>query len=130
MPPECLILTMKANQKYFPLLDARGQLTNKFLVVSNIRPDDPSAVIEGNERVVRPRLADAKFFFDQDRKKTLESRVPGLDKVVYHGKLGTMGERVERVRAIARAIGRAAAAAPCAGRAGRRARRCSPRPTC
>ena len=105
VPQECLILTMKANQKYFPLLDAAGKLTNKFLVVSNIRPADPSRVIEGNERVVRPRLADAKFFFDQDRKRTLESRVPGLDKVVYHGKLGTQGERVERVRAIARAIG-------------------------
>ena len=104
VPQECLILTMKANQKYFPLLDAAGRLTNKFLVVSNIRPDDPSRVIEGNERVVRPRLADAKFFFDQDRKKTLESRVVGLDKVVYHGKLGTQGERVQRVRVIARGI--------------------------
>ncbi len=104
VPQECLILTMKANQKYFPLLDAAGKLTNKFLVVSNIRPEDPSRVIEGNERVVRPRLADAKFFFDQDRKKTLESRVAGLDKVVYHGKLGTQGERVSRVRAIAKAI--------------------------
>jgi glycyl-tRNA synthetase beta chain len=67
VPQECLILTMKANQKYFPLLDADGKLTNKFLVVSNIRPPDPSAVVGGNERVVRPRLADAKFFFDQDR---------------------------------------------------------------
>ena len=105
VPQECLILTMKANQKYFPLLDAAGKLTNRFLVVSNIRPADASAVIEGNERVVRPRLADAKFFFDQDRKKTLESRVPGLAKVVYHNKLGTQGERVERVRAIARVIG-------------------------
>jgi glycyl-tRNA synthetase beta chain len=105
VPPECLILTMKANQKYFPLLDAEGQLTNRFLVVSNITPDDPSAVIGGNERVVRPRLADAKFFFDQDRKKTLASRVEGLDKVIYHNKLGTQGERVERVRAMARAIG-------------------------
>jgi glycyl-tRNA synthetase beta chain len=104
VPPECLILTMKANQKYFPLLDAAGQLTDKFLVVSNIRPDDPSAVVQGNERVVRPRLADAKFFFDQDRKKTLESRVPALDKVVYHAKLGSMEQRVQRVRAIARAI--------------------------
>jgi len=72
--------------------------------VSNIAPADPSAVIQGNERVVRPRLADAKFFFDQDRKKTLESRVPGLSKVVYHGKLGTQGDRAERVRAIAHAI--------------------------
>ena len=104
VPQECLILTMKANQKYFPLLDPQGKLTNKFLVVSNISPVDASAVIGGNERVVRPRLADAKFFFDQDRKKTLESRVAGLGKVVYHNKLGSQGERVERVRAIARAI--------------------------
>ena len=105
VPQECLILTMKANQKYFPLLDASGRLTNKFLVVSNINPADASFVIGGNERVVRPRLADAKFFFDQDRKKTLASRVEGLGKVVYHNKLGSQGERVERVRAIARAIG-------------------------
>ena len=104
VPQECLILTMKANQKYFPLLDAAGKLTNKFLVVSNIRPDDASAVIGGNERVVRPRLADAKFFFDQDRKKPLDSRVLGLAKVVYHNKLGTQGDRVERVQAIARGI--------------------------
>ena len=104
VPQECLILTMKANQKYFPLLDASGKLTHQFLIVSNIQPADASAVIEGNERVVRPRLADAKFFFDQDRKKTLESRVEGLGKVVYHNKLGTQGERVERVRAIAKAI--------------------------
>ena len=102
VPQECLILTMKANQKYFPLLSADGKLSNKFLIVSNIRPADPSAVIGGNERVVRPRLADAKFFFDQDRKKTLESRVPGLDKVVYHGKLGSQGERINRVRTIAK----------------------------
>ena len=105
VPQECLILTMKANQKYFPLLDAAGKLTNKFLVVSNISPEDASAVIGGNERVVRPRLADAKFFFDQDRKKSLESRVAGLAKVVYHNKLGTQGERMQRVAAIARAIG-------------------------
>ena len=104
VPQECLILTMKANQKYFPLLDAAGKLTHKFLVVSNITPSDPSAVIQGNERVVRPRLADAKFFFDQDRKKSLADRVPALGKVVYHGKLGSQGERVERVRQIARAI--------------------------
>jgi glycyl-tRNA synthetase beta chain len=104
VPQECLILTMKANQKYFPLLDVSNKLTNKFLVVSNITPDDASLVIGGNERVVRPRLADAKFFFDQDRKKTLASRVDGLGKVVYHNKLGTQGERVERVRAIAKAI--------------------------
>ncbi len=104
VPQECLILTMKANQKYFPLLDAQGKLTHRFLVVSNISPADPSAVIQGNERVVRPRLADAKFFFDQDRKKTLAARIEGLSKVVYHNKLGTQGERSERVRAIAHAI--------------------------
>jgi len=105
VPQECLILTMKANQKYFPLLDAAGKLTNKFLVVSNIKPGDASAVIGGNERVVRPRLADAKFFFDQDRKKSLADRIPGLAKVVYHNKLGTQGERAQRVAAIASAIG-------------------------
>ena len=104
VPQECLILTMKANQKYFPLLDDQGRLTNRFLVVSNINPADPSRVVQGNERVVRPRLADAKFFFDQDRKKTLQSRVPQLAKVVYHGKLGSQGDRAERVRAIGHAI--------------------------
>lgn len=102
VPAECLILTMKANQKYFPLLDAQGRLTHQFLVVSNINPPDPRRVIEGNERVVRPRLADAQFFFDQDRKKTLADRVQGLDKVVYHAQLGSQGERVQRVRLIAR----------------------------
>jgi glycyl-tRNA synthetase beta chain len=104
VPQECLILTMKANQKYFPLLDAAGRLTHQFLVVSNVSPADPSAVIAGNERVVRPRLADAQFFFEQDRKRTLESRVHGLDKVVYHAKLGSQGERMRRVRAMAGAI--------------------------
>ncbi len=107
VPQECLILTMKANQKYFPLLDADGKLTNKFLIVSNINPADASDVIGGNERVVRPRLADAKFFFDQDRKKTLESRLSSLDKVVYHNKLGSQGKRTNRVRAIARLIANA-----------------------
>jgi len=105
VPQECLILTMKANQKYFPLLDANGKLTNKFLVVSNIRPDDASAVIGGNERVVRPRLADAKFFYDQDRKQPLDLRVHGLDRVVYHNRLGSQGDRVQRVQAIAFKIG-------------------------
>ena len=106
MPQECLILTMKANQKYFPLLDAQRQADQQ-VPGGQQHParTTPSAVIGGNERVVRPRLADAKFFFDQDRKKTLASRVAGLAKVVYHNKLGTQGERVERVRAIAKAIG-------------------------
>jgi glycyl-tRNA synthetase beta chain len=118
VPQECLILTMKANQKYFPLLDASGKLTNKFLIVSNINPADPSAVIGGNERVVRPRLADAKFFFDQDRKKTLESRITSLDKVVYHNKLGSQGQRTERVGAIAIAIGNKIGGADLASKAG------------
>ncbi|MBL9076631.1 MAG: glycine--tRNA ligase subunit beta [Planctomycetes bacterium] len=107
VPQECLILTMKQNQKYFPLLDASGKLSDRFLLVANVRPQDPSAVVSGNERVVRPRLADAKFFFDQDRKKKLADRLPGLAKVVYHNKLGSQGERIERLRAIARAIGAA-----------------------
>jgi len=106
VPQECLILTMKANQKYFPLLDAKGRLTNRFLIVSNIRPADASAVIGGNERVVRPRLADAKFFFDQDRKKPLASRVEKLGNVVYHNKLGTQLERVQRVTKLAGEIAR------------------------
>lgn len=105
VPQECLILTMKANQKYFPLLDAQGKLANKFLLVSNIRPTDPGFVVAGNERVVRSRLADAKFFFDQDRKKTLASRIPELDKMVYHNKLGSQGLRMHYVRAIAKMIG-------------------------
>ena len=105
VPQECLILTMKANQKYFPLLDTQGKLANKFLLVANIQPTDPGLIIGGNERVVRSRLADAKFFFDQDRKKKLASRVPELDKVVYHNKLGTQGQRMQYVRAIASMIG-------------------------
>ena len=104
VPQECLILTMKANQKYFPLLDANNKLTNKFLIVSNITPANPFKVVDGNERVVRPRLADAKFFFDQDRKKTLASRISGLEKVVYHNKLGTQAERSTRVSDLAKAI--------------------------
>jgi len=106
VPAECLILTMKANQKYFPLLDKNGRLINKFLIVSNINPADSSSVVGGNERVVRPRLSDAQFFYDQDRKKTLESRVNGLSKVVYHNQLGTQGERMQRVCTIAESIAR------------------------
>lgn len=122
VPQECLILTMKANQKYFPLLDANGKLTNKFLIVSNIKPADPSKVVGGNERVVRPRLADAKFFFDQDRKKTLESRISGLDKVVYHNKLGSQGERNARVVRIASAIAKQLGDASLVAKAGQAAK--------
>jgi glycyl-tRNA synthetase beta chain len=100
VPQECLILTMQTNQKYFAT-QKNGKLTNRFLIVSNIETQDPSLIISGNERVVRPRLADAKFFFDQDRKQTLESRLPKLVNVVYHGKLGSQADRNARVTAIA-----------------------------
>ena len=101
VPPECLVLTMKLNQKYFPLFLSEGGLSSRFLIVSNMRLDDPRNVIEGNERVVRPRLADARFFFETDKKMKLADRVPKLAGVVYHNKLGSLGERVERVRALA-----------------------------
>jgi glycyl-tRNA synthetase beta chain len=104
VPAECLVLTMRQNQKYFPLFDGAGKLTNRFLIVSNMRPDDPSAIVGGNERVVRPRLADARFFFDTDRKTKLADRVPQLATVVYHNKLGTQLERVERLRRLATRI--------------------------
>jgi glycyl-tRNA synthetase beta chain len=106
VPQECLILTMKANQKYFPLLDTNGKLTNHFLIVSNIRPADASLVTGGNERVVRPRLADAKFFYDKDRRQSLESRVEKLANVVYHNKLGTQLQRVERIATLSGTIAR------------------------
>jgi glycyl-tRNA synthetase beta chain len=102
VPQECLILTMRLNQKYFPLFNKdTGALTNQFLIVSNMPTDKPHAIIEGNERVVRPRLADAQFFFETDRKTPLHARVAQLDSIVYHNKLGTQLERVDRVRAIA-----------------------------
>lgn len=102
VPQECLILTMRLNQKYFPLFNKdTGALTNQFLIVSNMPTDKPHAIIEGNERVVRPRLADAQFFFETDRKTPLHARVAQLDSIVYHNKLGTQLERVGRVRAIA-----------------------------
>ena len=104
VPQECLILTMKANQKYFPLINDQGALVNRFLVVSNISPKDTRAVVGGNERVVRPRLSDAKFFFDQDRKISLKTRAAGLAKVVYHQQLGTQAQRTQRVQRIAAGI--------------------------
>ena len=104
VPQECLILTMKTNQKYFPVMTQDGKLTQHFLVVSNISSPDMTAVIGGNERVVRPRLADAKFFYEQDCKKTLESRVAGLERVVYHNKLGNQFERMQRVVSVARQL--------------------------
>jgi glycyl-tRNA synthetase beta chain len=104
VPQECLILTMQTNQKYFALTDAGGKLRSRFLIVSNIATDDPQHIIGGNERVVRPRLSDAKFFFEQDKKKTLESRLPLLANIVYHNKLGTQAERGLRVTRLAGAI--------------------------
>jgi glycyl-tRNA synthetase beta chain len=103
---------MRTNQKYFPLFDKSGKLTEKFLVVSNMQVDNPKNIIEGNQRVVRPRLADARFFYDQDRKSRLETRVPGLGKVVYHNKLGSQLERVERVQLLAGKIARLIGADP------------------
>jgi glycyl-tRNA synthetase beta chain len=104
VPQECLILTMRANQKYFPLVDGGGKLLNRFLIVSNMRVADPSNIIAGNQRVVRPRLSDARFFLDQDHKHTLESRLPRLEAVVYHNKLGNQLERVARLERLARTI--------------------------
>ena len=101
VPQECLILSMRTNQRYFPLFETNGKLKNQFLIVSNMRIDDPSGIIDGNERVVRPRLADAQFFFDQDRRETLASRLPQLAQVVYHARLGTQAERSERIRRLA-----------------------------
>lgn len=101
VPQECLILTMQTNQKYFALTDAEGRLRSRFLIVSNLATDDPRHIIQGNERVVRPRLSDAKFFFEQDKKKRLADRVPGLSNVVYHNKLGTQAQRTERLTALA-----------------------------
>lgn len=118
VPQECLILTMRQNQKYFPLFDAAGKLTNKFLIVSNMRLADPKNIVEGNQRVVGPRLEDARFFYNQDRKQRLEERVPQLARVVYHNKLGSQLERVERVQLLAGKVARAIGADPVlAGRA-------------
>ncbi len=104
VPQECLILTMQQNQKYFALEGKDGRLQNRFLLVSNLDAHDPEPIIRGNERVLRARLADAKFFYDQDRRYRLESRVPKLNSVVYHNKLGSQLDRVERVRAIGRFV--------------------------
>ena len=112
VPQECLILTMRQNQKYFPLFDASGKLGNKFLIVSNMRLADPGNIVEGNQRVVGPRLEDARFFYNQDRKQRLEERVPQLARVVYHNKLGSALERVERVQLLAGKIAREIGADP------------------
>ncbi|WP_186205987.1 glycine--tRNA ligase subunit beta [Burkholderia gladioli] len=112
VPQECLILTMQTNQKYFALTDAAGKLRSRFLIVSNIETATPVEIVEGNERVVRPRLADAKFFFETDKKTSLADRVPRLANVVYHNKLGSQLARVERIEAIAAGIAPAIGADP------------------
>lgn len=101
VPAEALIYTMKDDQKYFPLLDQNGKLLNKFLFVSNIESKNPSVVIAGNEKVVRPRLADAQFFFETDKKKTLESRLESLDSVLFQKQLGTLKDKSERISELA-----------------------------
>ena len=106
VPPECLILTMRQNQKYFPLFDAAGRLLPKFLIVSNMKVADPRHIVGGNERVVRPRLEDARFFYHQDRKHRLEERVPQLAKVVHHNKLGSQLDRVQRIQLLSGKIAR------------------------
>jgi glycyl-tRNA synthetase beta chain len=116
VPQECLMLTMKANQKYFPLVDAGGKLLNRFLVVSNMQIDDPRHIIAGNERVLRARLADAKFFFDQDRRKKLADLVEPLGTVVFHNKLGTQLERAQRIERLAETIASLVGAEPSAAR--------------
>lgn len=120
VPQECLILTMQQNQKYFPLLNQNGKLMNRFLLVSNLQTEDPSHIIRGNERVLRARLSDAEFFYKQDQKATLESRLPKLANVVYHNKIGSQAERIERLQSIAahiaKALGADAAAAERAAR--------------
>jgi glycyl-tRNA synthetase beta chain len=106
MPQECLILTMRQNQKYFPLFDSAGKLLPRFLIVSNMKVADARNIIGGNERVVRPRLEDARFFYNQDRKVRLEARVPQLAKMVYHNKLGSQLERVGRIQLLTGTIAR------------------------
>jgi glycyl-tRNA synthetase beta chain len=100
VPQECLILTMQQNQKYFALTNQQGKLKNRFLLVTNIESKDPTVIVNGNERVLRARLSDAKFFFDQDRKKTLFSRLDHLSAVVYHNKIGNQRQRIDRLASL------------------------------
>jgi glycyl-tRNA synthetase beta chain len=106
VPQECLILSMQSHQRYFPLLDANGRLLPRFLLVANLETSAAELIVHGNERVLRARLADAKFFYDQDRKIRLEARLPRLEEVVYHNRLGSQGERVRRLVRLASTIAR------------------------
>ncbi|WBA17936.1 glycine--tRNA ligase subunit beta [Salinivibrio kushneri] len=101
VPSEALVYTMKGDQKYFPVYDANGELLPKFIFVSNIESKDPAQVISGNEKVVRPRLADAEFFFDTDRKRPLIDRLPELDSAVFQKQLGTIKDKTDRITALA-----------------------------
>src|SRR6266568_7625940 len=112
VPHECLVLSMQQHQRYFPLADANGKLLPRFLIVGNMQVDEPAIIVRGNERVLRARLSDAKFFYDQDRKERLEARVPKLATVVYHSKLGSQLERVERIQLLAGKIARQIGANP------------------
>jgi glycyl-tRNA synthetase beta chain len=112
VPQECLILTMRQNQKYFPLFDGAENLLPRFLIVSNMKVADPGHIVSGNERVIRPRFEDARFFYNQDRKVRLEARVPALGNVIYHRKLGTQLERTQRIQLLAGKIARALNADP------------------
>ncbi|MGA1693876.1 MAG: glycine--tRNA ligase subunit beta [Burkholderiaceae bacterium] len=123
VPQACLILTMQQNQKYFALTDTEGHLVNRFLLAANLESKHPQAVVHGNERVLRARLSDAKFFFDQDRKRRLEDRLPALAQVVYHNKIGSQAERIARLEALARGLAPLVGANPdAAGRAARLAK--------
>ena len=104
VPQECLMLTMKQNQKYFPLVDGQGRLSNRFLLVSNMAVAHPHHIVHGNQRVLRARLADARFFYDQDRREPLAARVPRLANVVYHNQLGSQRERIQRIEHLAETI--------------------------
>ncbi|QYK12963.1 glycine--tRNA ligase subunit beta [Shewanella rhizosphaerae] len=101
VPAEALVYTMKGDQKYFPVFDKEGTLLPHFIFVSNIESKDPAQIIAGNEKVVRPRLADAEFFFETDKKHSLESRLASLETVVFQQQLGTIKDRVERISALA-----------------------------
>jgi len=106
VPHEALILTMKKNQKYFHLLDASGRLMNHFITIANIESPTPEVIKEGNERVIRPRLSDAMFFWEQDGKQSLEDHIESLKSVVFQQKLGSMYEKSERVAGLAAEIAR------------------------
>ena len=105
MPAEALVYTMKGDQKYFPIYDKDGKLLPHFIFVSNINPEDPTAIIEGNEKVVRPRLTDAEFFFKTDLKQKLVDRLPRLETVLFQQQLGTLKDKTDRIEQLAGEIG-------------------------